>query len=78
MRIHTERRTPIPANTTVAGENVCEINMGEQISDKRMSYQANCSNCLGESKNDVYGGIEPLGPSFIGSPGLIYALYLLM
>ena len=26
-RIHTERRTPIPAKTTVAGENDCETNM---------------------------------------------------
>jgi hypothetical protein len=77
MRIRTARRTPIPAKTTVAGENACEINMRVQISDKRMSYQANCSNCLGKSKKDVNGGVEPLGPSFIGTPGLIYPLDLL-
>ena len=52
--------------------------MRVQISDKRMSYEANCSNCLGESEEDVYGGIEPLSPSFIGTPGLIEALYLLL
>ena len=71
MRRHTERRMPIPAKTTVAGENACEINIRAQISDKRMSYQANCSNGLGEGKKDVYGGIEPPGPSFIVTPGLI-------
>ena len=43
-RIHTERRTPIPAKTTVAGENTCEIDMRVQNSDKRIPYQANCSN----------------------------------
>jgi hypothetical protein len=78
MRIHTERRTPIPANTTVAGENACEINMRAQISDKRMSYQANSSNCLGESKKDVYGRIEPLCPSIIGTLGSIQPLDLLL
>ena len=26
-RIHTERRTPIPANITLAGENTCQANM---------------------------------------------------
>ena len=31
--IHTERRTPIPANITFAGENSCRIIMGVQISD---------------------------------------------
>ena len=51
--------------------------MRVQISDKRMSYQANCSNSLGKSKKDMYDGIEPLGPSFIGSPELIQALNLL-
>jgi hypothetical protein len=71
MRIHTERRTPIPAKTTVAGENACKINMRVKISDKRMSYQANCSNSLGKGKKDVYSGIEPLCPSFIGTLGLI-------
>jgi hypothetical protein len=30
-RIHTERRTPTPANTTLAGENTCQINMSVQI-----------------------------------------------
>ena len=70
-RIHTERRIPIPAKTTVAGENDCEIDIRLQVSDEHMSYQANSSNCLGESKEYVYGGIEPLGPSFIGTLGLI-------
>ena len=69
-RIHTERRTPIPAKITVAGENACEIDIIVQISDKRMSYQANSSDCLGKCKKDVDGRIEPLCPSFIGTPGL--------
>ena len=33
-KIHTERRTPTPANTTLAGENTCQINMRVQISDQ--------------------------------------------
>ena len=78
MRIHTERRTPIPANTTVVGENACRINMKVQITDKCMSYQANCSNSLGKGKKNVYGRIEPLGPSFIGTPGLAQPLDLLL
>ena len=51
--------------------------MRVQISDKRMSYQANCSNNPGKGKKDMYGGVEPRGPSFIGTPGLIQALNLL-
>jgi hypothetical protein len=27
-RVHTERRIPIPANITLAGENTCKMNMG--------------------------------------------------
>jgi hypothetical protein len=37
LRIHTERRTPIPAKTTLAGEKTCQINIRVQISYKRMS-----------------------------------------
>ena len=77
-RIVTERRTPIPANITVEGENACEIDMRVQISDKRMSYQANSSNSLGEGKKNVDGGIEPLCPSFISTLGLVQPLDLLL
>ena len=35
-RIRTERRTPIPANTTVAGENAYQIDVSVQISDRRI------------------------------------------
>ena len=37
LRIHTERRTPIPAKTTLVGEKTCPINIRVQISHKRMS-----------------------------------------
>ena len=76
--IHTERKTPIPAKITVAGENACQINIRVQISDRRMSYQANSSDCLGESKKDIDGGIEPLCPSFIAAPGSVQPLDLLL
>ena len=36
-RIRTERRTPIPAKTTVAGENAYKMNVSVYISDKRIS-----------------------------------------
>jgi hypothetical protein len=39
IRIHTERRTPTPAKITLAGENSCQINIREQISDKCMSLR---------------------------------------
>ena len=35
-RIHTERRTPIPANITFAGENTCQANISVYISDTFM------------------------------------------
>jgi hypothetical protein len=31
--LHTERRTPTPANITLAGENTCQMNMRARISD---------------------------------------------
>ena len=31
FRIHTERRTPIPAKTTVVGENACKINVSVDL-----------------------------------------------
>ena len=37
LTIHTERRTPIPAKMTLAGEKSCHTNMREHISEKRMS-----------------------------------------
>ena len=37
IEVHTERRTPIPAKTTLAGENTCQINMRVKISDKHIS-----------------------------------------
>ncbi len=36
-RIHTERRTPIPAKIAFAGENTCKISMRMQISDISIS-----------------------------------------
>ena len=36
-RIHTERRTPTPAKTTLEGENSCHINVRKRISDKCIS-----------------------------------------
>ena len=32
-RLHTERRTPTPANMTFAGENTCQTDMSIQISE---------------------------------------------
>jgi hypothetical protein len=43
-----------------------------------MTYQANSSNCLGKGKKHVYRRIEPFCPSFIGTPGLIRPLELLL
>jgi hypothetical protein len=42
-RIHTERRTPIPAKIVFAGENTCGKSMRMQISDTFIygAYQAN-------------------------------------
>jgi hypothetical protein len=37
IRILTDRRTPTPAKMTLAGENSCDINMREHVSDKCMS-----------------------------------------
>jgi hypothetical protein len=37
LKIRTERRTPMPAKTTLAGENTCQIHFRVQISDERMS-----------------------------------------
>jgi hypothetical protein len=72
LRIRTERRTPIPAKTTVAGENACQVNMSVyRIGTCRLAYQANCASCLGESKKDVNGRIQPFCPS-----GLIWFLDL--
>ena len=34
LGIRTERRTPIPAKTTLAGENTCQINIRVQIPNK--------------------------------------------
>ena len=36
-RVLTERRIPIPANITFAGENTCQISIRLQISNKFMS-----------------------------------------
>jgi hypothetical protein len=79
LRIRAERRTPIPAKTTVAGENACPINMSRsRISACRWTYQANCASCLGESKKDVNGWIKPFRPSIVTTPGLIQPLDLLL
>ena len=61
----------MPAKITVAGENACQIDMRLHISDKRILYQANGSKCLGEGKEDIDGGVEPICPSFVGTPRLI-------
>jgi hypothetical protein len=37
IRIHTERRTPIPAKITLAGGNTCHTNMRKWIRDLYMS-----------------------------------------
>jgi hypothetical protein len=61
-RIHTERRTPIPENITVAGENACQMSMSVQISDKISpeAYQANArSDCGRKSVEYVDGRIKP-------------------
>ena len=71
FRIHTDRSTPTPAKTMVVGVNACQINMRVEISDERISYQANGSNCLGKGKEYVYRRIEPFCPSCIGTLGLI-------
>lgn len=34
--IHTETRTPTPAKITLAGENICQINLSAEISNKVM------------------------------------------
>jgi hypothetical protein len=82
MRIHTEMRTSIPAKITVAGENVCQINMSVHVSDNHMSYQVNSSSYIRERKKGFYNWIEveiePLGQSFIGSPELIEPVGLLL
>ena len=49
--------------------------MRAEISDKRISYQANGSNCLGKGKKHVYRRIEPFCPSLIGTLGLIQLLF---
>jgi hypothetical protein len=36
-RIHTERRTPTPANITFAGENTCQMKISAPFSDKFMT-----------------------------------------
>ena len=52
--------------------------MRAQISDKRISYQANRSNCLGKGKKHIDRRIETFCPPLIGTPGLIYPLELLL
>ena len=53
--IHTERRTPTPTNTTLAGENICRMRMRYQTSSRYKTYQANTlSKSRGESKENVH------------------------
>jgi hypothetical protein len=61
-RIQTERRTPIPANMTLAGENTFQKNMRLQILVRLCpeAYQTNTRcNRRRESVDDVDGWIEP-------------------
>jgi hypothetical protein len=61
-RIRTVRRTPIPENITVAGENTCQMNMSVHVSDKFSPevYQTSArSECGRKSIEDVDGGIKP-------------------
>jgi hypothetical protein len=52
-----------------------------QVSDKRIpgAYHANTrSKRRRKSKQDVHGGVQPLGPSVIATSRLIYPLHLLL
>jgi hypothetical protein len=73
LRMLTERRTPTPAKTTFAGGNACEINMSVELEQIYTgAYQASTGFKSGrESLQNVHGWIEPFGPSFISTPGLI-------
>jgi hypothetical protein len=50
-RIHTERRTPTPANITLAGENSYHINMRKQISDDVLRH-TRLTPALSDSENE--------------------------
>jgi hypothetical protein len=54
-RIHTERRTPNPANITFAGENTCQINMRVQFSYEFVSRSIPDQHPLQEAKKEHRG-----------------------
>jgi hypothetical protein len=73
LRILTERRMPTPAKITFAGGNACYINERvelEQICPEAYHASTRFKNRR-ESLQNVYGWIEPFGPSSFATPGLI-------
>ena len=76
----TERRTPIPAKMTCAGENTYQINIRMQISDESVStYQANTySKGLREGIKDIDCWVEPTCQPVVGASRLVEVLDLLL
>ena len=63
QRIRTERRTPTPAKITFAGENACEMDMKEWISDWYIpeTYQADTlSKSFRKGVQDSHSRVNPL------------------
>jgi hypothetical protein len=54
LRVHTERRTPMPAKTTLAGENTCQINIRVQTSDKREHTRPTPAPSVAEKANRTF------------------------
>ena len=80
VRIPTERKRPTPVKMTLAGENTWDIYKRVNLRGGcPEAYQANTrSKNVREGGQNVDRGIKPFRPSFVGTPGLIEALYLLL
>jgi hypothetical protein len=81
IRIHTERRMPTPAKITLAGENSCHMHIRKRAGTRACpeAYQANTgSKNAREGIKDVHGRIQPFRPTFIGTPGLLQPMDLLV
>jgi hypothetical protein len=80
-RVQTNKRTPIPAKTTLAGENTCQVNMRVQNSDEFTcrTYQTNAlSKGRGEGVKDIHSRVEPFCESILASSRVIELMDLLV
>ena len=71
-RILAERKTPIPAKITLAGENTYKIRFQRLISSRGETYQTDSSRDGGRKRiEDVNSRAQPLGQSLIALTALL-------